>query len=82
MITTAMTTLAQLETYTSELTAAVKWLATHCPNFEAPADGNSNASQELRIILGRVNKIQALLRGPSDLLQTLAAHVRYHRTIQ
>ncbi|KAF7587025.1 hypothetical protein BBP40_007847 [Aspergillus hancockii] len=75
-----MATLAQLEAYTGELAAAVKSFASHCADVESPTEAtgrktsqSSKAYRTRRVILAQVNKIQTLLSGPADFLQTLAA---------
>ena len=87
---TAMTSLAKLEAYTSELAAAVKSLTKYCQNVEAPFDfrvekvpqsligpeASTEAYQARRSIIANVAKLQALFIEPADFLQQLAVQVR------
>ncbi|MCJ1251841.1 hypothetical protein MMC30_009079 [Trapelia coarctata] len=81
-----MSSLAQLEAYTSELAAAVEKVAKYCRNIEVPVDfaaGNtpqplvppeapSEAHRARRSIVANVAKLQTLLAEPADFLQQLA----------
>ena len=90
-VTAAMSSLAQLEAYTSELVVAAKSLAQYCRNIEAPvhfAAGNaphslvppeapSQAHRARRSMMASLAKLQTLLGEPADFLQQLAGQVRY-----
>ena len=85
-----MTSLVQLEAYTSELAAAVKSLAISCRNVHAPVDfgagipprplvppgAPSEARRARRSIMANLAKLQTLLDEPADFLQQLAGQVR------
>lgn len=87
-----MTSLDQLELYTSELAAAVKSLANHCRNFGTsvdstaksplvspslvPPDAPSEAHRARQSILTYLSKLRTLLSEPADFLQQLATQVR------
>lgn len=85
-----MNNLAQLETYTSELAAAVKSLAHCCRNVETstdvgvgsppqplvPPEASNETHRERRSIMANIAKIQTLLGEPADFLQQLAGQVR------
>lgn len=85
-----MSSLAQLEAYTSELAAAVQKLANCCRTLEGPlqfAVGNtpqpldlseapSEAHQAQRLIVDNTYKLQTLLSEPADFLQQLTRQVR------
>jgi len=86
-----MSSLAQLEAYTSELVAAAQRLAHYCRDIEAPLDfATGNAPQPLvppeapseahrarRSMMAGLAKLQTLLGEPADFLQQLAGQVRY-----
>lgn len=76
-----MDRLAQLELHTEQLSAAVKSLTKHRPNIEplepprASEDTDRELSNAKASILANVASIKALVDGPDDLLQDLAAQV-------
>ena len=85
-----MTSLAQLENYTNELSAAVKTLANHSRNVEDSSvdfaggsppkpllrpDAPSEAHRARRSVLSVVAKLQTLLGEPADFLQQLSRQV-------
>lgn len=80
--------LAQLQSSSSELTAAIQVLVTHCQDNSGPArDGTSQplVSPEdpsgvisaKQSILAAISRIQTLLSGPVDFVQQLASQVRF-----
>jgi hypothetical protein len=85
-----MTSLSQLEAYTSEIAAAAKSLSSYCRNVDGPMDSvQANLPQGLvppeapgeahrarRSIIANAAKLQTLLSEPADFLQRLAAQVR------
>lgn len=88
-VTMAMSGLAQLEAYASDLSAAVKNLANYCRNVENPGgftaenvlqplvlpEAPTEVHQARRSILANVAKLQLLLDEPADFLQQLAKQV-------
>lgn len=86
-----MTSLAQLESYTNELSAAVKSLANHARNVEDSTvdfaaastpqplvrpDAPSDAHRARRTVLSVIAKLQTLLGEPADFLQQLSRQVQ------
>lgn len=86
-----MSSLAQLEAYTSELVAAAQRLTHYCRNYEAPVDlaaGDAppplvppNAPSEVhrarRSMMASLAKLQTVLGEPEDFVHQLAGQVRY-----
>lgn len=76
-----MDRLSQLELHTEQLSTAVKSLMKHRPNIESlePPRPSEDTDRELSnakaSILANVASIKALVGGPDDLLQDLAAQV-------
>lgn len=85
-----MTSLSQLEIYTSELSAAVKSLVNCCPDVDAPVDflaghtpprplippdAPSEAHQARQTIMATAGKLQSLLGTPSDFVHQLSRQV-------
>ncbi|KAL4872640.1 histidine phosphatase superfamily [Aspergillus spectabilis] len=74
-----MPTISDLETYASDLTAAVKTLVAHCPSL-TPTSPQPLISSEVpneahrarQSILATISRLQALLATPPDLLHHLA----------
>ncbi|KAL5341614.1 histidine phosphatase superfamily [Aspergillus crustosus] len=73
-----MSTSSDLEAYASDLTTAVKTLATHCSNLTPttsqpliPPDAPNEAHRARQSILATISSLQALLTTPSDFLHHL-----------
>lgn len=82
-----MNGLAQLQTSSSELTAAVQVLVNHYQNTNGStsdgisqplvsSDDPSDVISAQRSILAAISRIQTLLSGPVDFVQQLAGQVR------
>ena len=79
-----MTSLSQLETYTNELVAATKALATHCrdagvgstPHLTVPDHAPFEVHRARRDVLANAARLQTLLAEPGDFIQHLASQVR------
>ncbi len=79
-----MTSLSQLETYTNDLTNAVKTFADHVrdtgfgssPDLLVPCDASWEVYSARRNVLTVMARLQILLAEPTDFIQHLASQVR------
>ncbi|KAL2830745.1 hypothetical protein BDW59DRAFT_158193 [Aspergillus cavernicola] len=74
-----MSNLSDLETYTSDLTSAVKTFVSQCQNLTPnnarpviPPDPSNEAHRARQSILGTIARLQTLLASPADFLHHLA----------
>ncbi|KAL4887519.1 hypothetical protein BJY04DRAFT_212555 [Aspergillus karnatakaensis] len=88
-----MSALCDLETYASDLSAAVKTIVAQCPTLSttssttAPqpsllSDGSSEANRARQAILSTISSLQALLSTPSDFLHHLAVQNQLLASLQ
>ena len=79
-----MTSSSQLETYTNDLTNAVKTLAAHVrdtgfdssPHLLVPCDASREVHGARRSVLAVMARLQTLLAEPTDFILHLASQVR------